>query len=223
MFTFDTEFNINVVLSVQLRIIRAALLSQCQKGEVVHESLEHITGIPCFPRLPDVGDFLGCDATLEIAVANLKSTEPLGKAMAKYRLPLWVKRASLHSLFASSVFIPLSADRRIRRGKKAALLPTAGNLVVIMSARQKRRRRGARACLPCYHFQKVGHMVGCVEFRRQCDDVAAFPGGKSYQRLRSVFTLNRPRFPPSTVTCTIGCRPAVLRVSTPDCAGIRLC
>ena len=40
---------------------------------------------------------------------------------------------------------PFPADRRIRRGKKAALLPTAGSLVVIMSARQKRRRRGARA------------------------------------------------------------------------------
>ena len=32
----------------------------------------------------------------------------LGKAMAKYRLPLWVKCASLHSLFASAMFIPLS-------------------------------------------------------------------------------------------------------------------
>jgi len=31
-----------------------------------------------------------------------------GKAMAKYRLSLWVKRASLHSLFASEVLIPLS-------------------------------------------------------------------------------------------------------------------
>ena len=30
------------------------------------------------------------------------------RAMAKYRLPLWVKCASLHSLFASAMFIPLS-------------------------------------------------------------------------------------------------------------------
>ena len=36
-----------------------------------------------------------------------QTPDTLGKAMAKYRLPLWVKRASLHSLFASSVFIPL--------------------------------------------------------------------------------------------------------------------
>ena len=32
----------NIVLPVQFRIIWAALLSQCQKGKVVHETLEHI-------------------------------------------------------------------------------------------------------------------------------------------------------------------------------------
>ncbi len=61
----------NVVLSVQLRIIRAALLSQCQKGEVVHESLEHITRFPRFSRLSDMGDFLRGYTAFEIAVANL--------------------------------------------------------------------------------------------------------------------------------------------------------
>ena len=69
----------DVVLSVQLRIIRAALLSQGQKGEIVHEPLEHIAGIPCFSRLSDVGDFLWGDAALEIAVANLISTRYVGK------------------------------------------------------------------------------------------------------------------------------------------------
>ena len=34
--------------------------------------------------------------------------DTLGKAMAKYCLPLWAKCASLHSLFASAMFIPLS-------------------------------------------------------------------------------------------------------------------
>ena len=61
----------NVVLSVQLRIIRAALLSQCQKGEVVHESLEHITRFPCFLWLFDVGNFLRGNTALEITVTNL--------------------------------------------------------------------------------------------------------------------------------------------------------
>ena len=40
----------NVVLPVQFRIIRSALLSQCQKGEVVHKSLEYITGPQLFAR-----------------------------------------------------------------------------------------------------------------------------------------------------------------------------
>ena len=64
----------NIVLPVQFRIIWAALLSQCQKGKVVHETLEHIAGSPCFSRLSDVGDFLGGDAALEIGVTNLKPT-----------------------------------------------------------------------------------------------------------------------------------------------------
>ena len=76
----------DVVLSVQLRIIRAAFLSQCQKGEIVHEPLEHITGIPRFPRLSDVGDFLWSDATLKIAVANLKPTRTIGKGDGKVPL-----------------------------------------------------------------------------------------------------------------------------------------
>ena len=76
----------NVVLSVQLRIIRAALLSQCQKGKVVHETLEHITSVPRFPRLSDVGDFLWGDAALEIAVANLKPTRTIGKGDGKVSL-----------------------------------------------------------------------------------------------------------------------------------------
>ena len=76
----------DVVLPVQFQIIRAALLSQCQKGEVVHEPLEHITGIPRFPRLSDVGDFLWGDAALEIAVANLKPTRSIGKGDGKVPL-----------------------------------------------------------------------------------------------------------------------------------------
>ena len=76
----------NVVLSVQLRIIRTVLLSQCQKGEVVHKSLEHITGVPCFSRLPDVGDFLGGDAALEIVVADFISTRTIGKGDVKVPL-----------------------------------------------------------------------------------------------------------------------------------------
>ena len=76
----------DVVLSVQLRIIRAAFLSQCQKGEIVHEPLEHITGIPRFSRLSDVGDFLWSDATLKIAVANLKPTRTIGKGDGKVPL-----------------------------------------------------------------------------------------------------------------------------------------
>ena len=76
----------NVVLPVQFRIIWAALLSQCQKGEVVHKSLEHITGIPRFPRLSDVGDFLWSDAALEIAVTNLKPTRSIEKGDGKVPL-----------------------------------------------------------------------------------------------------------------------------------------
>ena len=66
--------------------IDEAFLSQCQKGEIVHEPLEHITGIPRFPRLSDVGDFLWGDAALEIAVANLKPTRTIGKGDGKVPL-----------------------------------------------------------------------------------------------------------------------------------------
>ena len=34
---YKRQVQYDVVLSVQLRIIRAAFLSQCQKGEIVHE------------------------------------------------------------------------------------------------------------------------------------------------------------------------------------------
>ena len=80
----------NVVLPVQFRIIRAALLSQCQKGKVVHESLEHIAGSPCFSRLSDVGNFLGGDAALEIGVTNLKPTRTVREGNGKVTLALWV-------------------------------------------------------------------------------------------------------------------------------------
>ena len=76
----------DVVLPVQFRIIRAALLSQCQKGEVVHEPLEHIAGIPRFSRLSDVGDFLGGDAALEIGVTNLKPTRTVREGNGKVTL-----------------------------------------------------------------------------------------------------------------------------------------
>ena len=76
----------NIVLSVQLRIIRAAFLSQCQKGKIVHESLEHIAGSPCFSRLSDVGDFLGGDAALEIGVTNLKPTRTVREGNGKVTL-----------------------------------------------------------------------------------------------------------------------------------------
>ena len=76
----------NMVLSVQFGVIRAALLSQCQKGKVVHETLEHIAGRPCFSRLSDVGDFLGGDAALEIGVTNLKPTRTVRKGDGKVPL-----------------------------------------------------------------------------------------------------------------------------------------
>lgn len=76
----------NVVLPVQFRIIRAAFLSQCQKGKVVHETLEHIAGSPCFSRLSDVGDFLGGDAALEIGVTNLKPTRTVREGNGKVTL-----------------------------------------------------------------------------------------------------------------------------------------
>ena len=76
----------DVVLSVQFRIIWAALLSQCQKGEVVHKSLEYITGVPRFSRLPDVGDFLWGDAALEIGVTNLKPTRTVREGNGKVTL-----------------------------------------------------------------------------------------------------------------------------------------
>ena len=48
--------------------------------------LEHITSVPRFPRLSDVGDFLWGDAALEIAVANLKPTRTIGKGDGKVSL-----------------------------------------------------------------------------------------------------------------------------------------
>ena len=92
----------NVVLPVQFRIIWAALLSQCQKGEVVHKSLEHITGIPRFSRLPDVGDFLWGDAALEIAVADFISTRTIGKGDGK--VPLAVVSETCFTTFSFRQF-----------------------------------------------------------------------------------------------------------------------
>ena len=92
----------DVVLPIQFWIIRAALLSQCQKGEVVHKSLEHITGIPCFSRLSDVGDFLWGDAALEIAVANLKSTQAIWKGDGK--VPLAVVSETCFTTFSFCQF-----------------------------------------------------------------------------------------------------------------------
>ena len=76
----------NVVLSVQLGVIRAAFLFQCQKGKVVHETLEHIAGSPCFPQLFDVRAFLGRDTALEIGVTNLKPTRTVREGNGKVTL-----------------------------------------------------------------------------------------------------------------------------------------
>ena len=97
----------NVVLPVQFRIIWAALLSQCQKGEVVHKSLEHITGIPRFPRLPDVGDFLWGDAALEIAVADFISTRTIGKGDGKVPLAV-VSETCFTTFFYGTHALPIS-------------------------------------------------------------------------------------------------------------------
>ena len=85
---------------VQLRIIRAAFLSQCQKGEVVHKSLEYITGIPHFSRLSDVGDFL---VQLQLLVhflrlRRLRQRERLTERM-KYQ------KKSIHSILRSRLLI----------------------------------------------------------------------------------------------------------------------
>ncbi len=92
----------NVVLPVQFRIIRAALLSQCQKGEIVHESFEYITSMPRFPRLSDVGDFLWGDAALEIAVADFISTRYIGKGDGK--VPLAVVGETCFTAFSFHQF-----------------------------------------------------------------------------------------------------------------------
>src|SRR5699024_8640439 len=92
----------NVVLSVQLRIIRAVLLSQCQKGEVVHKSLEYITGISRFPRLSDVGDFFWSDTALEIAVADFISIRYIGKGDGK--IPLAVVGETCFTTFSFRQF-----------------------------------------------------------------------------------------------------------------------
>ena len=92
----------DVILSILLRIIRTVLLSQCQKGEVVHKSLEHITGVPRFSRLPDVGDFLWGDAALEIAVADFISTRTIGKGDGK--VPLAVVSETCFTTFSFRQF-----------------------------------------------------------------------------------------------------------------------
>ena len=107
----------DVVLPVQFRIIWAALLSQCQKGEVVHKSLEHITGIPRFPRLSDVGDFLWSDAALEIAVANLKPTRSIGKGNGK--VPLAVVSETCFTTFSFRQFYVNSSTLQVgKQGRR---------------------------------------------------------------------------------------------------------
>ena len=97
----------DVILSIQLRIIRTVLLSQCQKGEVVHKSLEHITGVPRFSRLPDVGDFLWGDAALEIAVADFISTRTIGKGDGKVPLAV-VSETCFTTFFYGTQALPIS-------------------------------------------------------------------------------------------------------------------
>ena len=107
----------DVVLFVQLRIIRAAFLSQCQKGEVVHKSLEYITGIPHFSRLSDVGDFLWGDATLKIAVANLKPTRTIGKGDGK--VPLAVVGETGFTTFSFRQFCIYSSTLQVgKQGRR---------------------------------------------------------------------------------------------------------
>ena len=118
----------NVVLFVQLRIIRAALLSQCQKGEVVHESLEHITGIPCFPRLSDMGDFLWGDAALEITVTNLIAARYVWKGNGE--IPLAVvgevrfTAFSFRQFCVYSPFLQIGEQGRRRKRYNLQLLKT---------------------------------------------------------------------------------------------------
>ena len=97
-----TPLELMARVNSQLRIIRTVLLSQCQKGEVVHKSLEYITGISRFPRLSDVGDFFWSDTALEIAVADFISIRYIGKGDGK--IPLAVVGETCFTTFSFRQF-----------------------------------------------------------------------------------------------------------------------
>lgn len=64
----------DIVLPVQTRHLRTLLRPYGQEREIVHESLEHETGIIPSPFMSDMGDFLRCDAALEVSVAQFIQT-----------------------------------------------------------------------------------------------------------------------------------------------------
>ena len=136
----------NIVLPVQFRIIWAALLSQCQKGKVVHETLEHIAGSPCFSRLSDVGDFLGGDAALEIGVTNLKPTRTVRECDGKVTLAV-VGVTGLHYI----LFLPVPdlflylVNRKAGQETIAVLSPAVGSSDRKSPACQKRKIPGVHA------------------------------------------------------------------------------
>lgn len=130
-------------------------------------------------RLPYMGDVFRSYAALEELVAYLVPSRYVRKCDGK--IPPAVvgeMRLAAFSSGQSRIYPPFPQVCKQDRGRKRhnfQLLETR----LRRGLPGKREGDGAHVrCLPCYHFQKVGHMVGCVKFRRQCDDVAAFPGGK---------------------------------------------
>ena len=114
--------------------------------QIVHKSLEYITGISRFPRLSDVGDFLWGDAALEIGVTNLKPTRSIGKGDGK--VPLAVVGETGFTTFSFRQFCILFlylASRQTGQEMTAEQSPTVGNSAQKSFACQKKKIPGARA------------------------------------------------------------------------------
>ena len=78
---------------------------------------EHITGIPRFPRLSDVGDFLWSDAALEIAVADFISSRYIGKGDCK--VPLAVVGETCFATFSFRQFYVNSSTLQVgKQGRR---------------------------------------------------------------------------------------------------------
>lgn len=107
----------DVVLHIQSRALRGVLYSDGKEREVVHETLEKITGSSGFSLLSDMGDVLRGDTFLEVSVTHLISSCHVRKPNGKIGLVGILKPKFLtHSLGKFCVYPPFLQIDDERRG-----------------------------------------------------------------------------------------------------------